>query len=232
MYDGSLKFDTKIDESGFSAGIENLGAIASGSMKLLRNLFSLGTDAVLSFGKSVLRTGSDFSSALSQIGATLNFSVSEIQDSSSEAFRTMELLTNKAEELGRTTKFTATQAAEGLNVLAMMGFDAAKSMELVSDSLNLASAGNIGIDEAATYIGTAVNGFLDETAAIGGAANAAKRYSDMIAKGATLSATSVGSLGYAFSQSAATAASYGQSSAELAVGLLPEPQHLLTRKCQ
>lgn len=220
MYDGSLKFDTKLDSSGFETGIEHLGTIASGSMGLIRNLFSLGTDAVLSFGKSALAVGSDFSSALSQIGATLNFSVSEINDSSSEAFRTMELLTEKAEELGRTTKFTATEAAEGLNTLAMQGFTASESMDLIADSLNLASAGNIGISAAAGYIGTAVNGFVKETAAIGDLAEASQKYADMIAKGATLSATDVNALGLAFSSSAATAESYGQSSEELAVSLL------------
>ena len=45
-YDGSLKFDTKIDESGFKSGIDNLGGIAKSAMGILAGVVAGGMVAM------------------------------------------------------------------------------------------------------------------------------------------------------------------------------------------
>lgn len=58
-------------------------------------------------------------------------------------------LREEAQRLGATTRFTATQAAEGLVFLARAGFEANEALELLEDTLLLAQAGNLGLGRAA-----------------------------------------------------------------------------------
>lgn len=231
MYDGTLKFDTKLEESGFKTGIDNLGSIASSGMDGLKSLFSSamdsitqavskGLDAAFSFGKETVQTGMDFSSALSQIGATLGYSVDMLHDSTTQAYQDMQILTDKAEEMGEKTAFTATQAAEGLNILAMNGYTAAESVGMIDSVLNMASAGSLGMADSAKYIAVAMKGFTNEADNFADSAEASQYYADMISKGATMAATSVDELGRAFSGSSALANTFGQSSKEMEVALL------------
>ena len=162
----------------------------------------------------------DFSSALSQIGATLGYSVDMLHDSTTQAYQDMQILTDKAEEMGAKTAFTATQAAEGLNILAMNGYTAAESVGMIDSVLNMASAGSLGMADSAKYIAVAMKGFTNEADNFADSAEASQYYADMISKGATMAATSVDELGRAFSGSSALANSFGQSSKEMEVALL------------
>lgn len=231
MYDGTLKFDTKLEESGFKTGMDNLGSIASGGMDGIKSLFSSAMDAIgqvvskgldsaFQFGKETVQTGMDFSSALSQIGATLGYSVDVLHDSTTQAYQDMQTLTEKAEEMGAKTAFTATQAAEGLNILAMNGYTAAESVGMIDSVLNMASAGSLGMADSAKYIAVAMKGFTNESDNFADSAEASRYYADMISKGATMAATSVDELGRAFSGSSALANTFGQSSKEMEVALL------------
>lgn len=115
--------------------------------------------------------------------------------------------------MGAATNFSAAQAAEGLNILAMSGFDAAQSMEMIEDVLHLAAAGSMDMASAAGYISGAMKGFNDET-------KDSVYYADLMAKGATLANTSVSQLGEAMASGASGAAAYGQSAESMTVALL------------
>lgn len=231
MYDGTLKFDTKLEESGFKTGMDNLGSIASGGMGGIKSLFSSAMDAIgqvvskgldsaFQFGKETVQTGMDFSSALSQIGATLGYSVDMLHDSTTQAYQDMQILTDKAEEMGSKTAFTATQAAEGLNILAQSGYDANESVQMIDSVLDTAAAGGLDLASAASYIAGSMKGFTKEAGNFADNAEASAYYGDLIAKGATLANTSVQQLGESLSQSSSSADSYGQSSTEAGVALL------------
>lgn len=157
---------------------------------------------IVAFGKESLQTGAEFDAAVSQIAATMGTTTDQIEN-----------LRLKAMELGESTSFSATQAAEGLNILAMSGLSAEEQLAAVETVLNLAAAGAIEMADAAAYTMGAVKGFGDE------AANA-QYYADLIAKGATLAATNVNDLGEALSSSAATAANYGQHADSVTLALL------------
>ena len=129
MYDGTLKFDTKIDESGYDVGLDKLGSIAksglsaisgmaSAAVSALGGLASSAVSGLVSFGEQAVQTGMEFQSAVSQIGATLGYSIAEINNPAAEAYQNMQMLSDKAEEMGAKTSFSATQAAEGLNILS------------------------------------------------------------------------------------------------------------------
>ena len=231
MFDGTLKFDTKIDESGYELGLDNLGSIAkkglsavtgmaSSAVSALGSVVSSAVSGLVSFGQQAVQTGMDFQSAVSQIGATLGYTVDELNNPATEAYQNMELLTEKAEEMGAKTSFSAKQAAEGLNILAMSGYTAEESMQMIDSVLDMAAAGGLELASAASYVAGSMKGFTKEAGNFADTAEASKYYADMIAKGATLANTNVQQLGEAMSQASSSADAYAQNSVETGVALL------------
>lgn len=179
------------------------------------------TTATVAFGASAVNTGKDFDSAMSQISATMGMTSDDIANNVEvtiggavvNAGDTFDQLRDKAKQMGAETNFSATQAAEGLNILAMSGFDATSSMDMIEDVLHLAAAGGMEMADSAAYIAGSMKGFNDET-------KDSAYYADLMAKGATLANTSVQELGEAMSGGAATAAAYSQDANSMTISLL------------
>lgn len=153
-------------------------------------------------GAAALKAGTDFESAMSQVAATMGTTTDKIQN-----------LSKFAQHMGATTAFSATQAAEGLNVLAQSGLTAEEQMKALPEVLNLAAAGNLSLADSSTYVVGTLKGF-------GKGMNEAKRVTDLVAKGATMANTDVRGLGTALSSSSATAKSYGQNMDSVTLSLL------------
>ena len=219
-FDGTLKFDTAIDQSGFKAGIDSLGSIAQAGMNAVAGAVSAAVDAVASLGSAAINVGREFESGMSQVQATLGISVSDLQNNVNGAAETMEALTEKAEIMGATTQYTSAKAAEGLNILAMSGYNADQSIAMIDSTLSLAAAGGLELSRSAQFIAGAMKGFAEETAKFNGEAEASTYYADIIAKGATMAATNVDQLGEAMQSAAAIAGSYNQTSQATEVALL------------
>lgn len=196
--------------SGLGSKID-AGAIALGNVVAAGATKAAG--AVVDFAKDSVASGMSFEAGMSQIAATLGMTTDDIANNVNGAGDTFDALKKKAAEMGRSTNFSASQAAEGLNILAMSGFDAEQSIGMIEDVLHLAAAGSMEMGSAAGYISGAMKGFADETKDSG-------YYADLMAKGATLANTSVSQLGEAMSAGAAGAASYSQSAESMTVALL------------
>lgn len=153
-------------------------------------------------GAAALKAGTDFESAMSQVAATMGTTTDKIQN-----------LSKFAQHMGATTAFSATQAAEGLNVLAQSGLTAEEQMQALPEVLNLAAAGNLSLADSSTYVVGTLKGFGKEM-------DVAKRVTDLVAKGATMANTDVRGLGTALSSSSATAKSYGQNMDSVTLSLL------------
>lgn len=153
-------------------------------------------------GAAALKAGTDFESAMSQVAATMGTTTDKIQN-----------LSKFAQHMGATTAFSATQAAEGLNVLAQSGLTAEEQMTALPEVLNLAAAGNLSLADSSTYVVGTLKGF-------GKGMDEAKRVTDLVAKGATMANTDVRGLGTALSSSSATAKSYGQNMDSVTLSLL------------
>ncbi len=76
-------------------------------------------------------------------------------------------LEEQAKSLGTNTRFSATQAAEGMTFLARAGFDAQEVFETIGGTLNLAQAGALGLGEAADIASNALTAFRLETSESG-----------------------------------------------------------------
>lgn len=189
-------------DSKFTSLTQKMGKLAGGAVVGITGAITAAAGSMVAFGKNSVDAGMSFDAAVSQIAATMGKTTDEIAN-----------LRQVAQELGASTSFSATQAAEGLNILAMSGLSADEQIAAIPDVLNLAAAGSIEMADAASYAVGAIKGFGDEF-------SNTQYYTDLMAKGATLAATDVKGLGEALSGSSATAAAYGQQADDVTVALL------------
>ena len=195
----------RIDE--FKEGLES---ISSGAGKIAEG-FAPISNAAGDFLGDAIGTAAQFDTAMSQVAATMGITKED------QVFTD---LANKAKEMGAATAFSASEAAEGLNILAMSGYDAQAQMAMIEPTLNLASAGSLSLADSAGYLSGALKGFgLDSSDMNELLANTVS-VSDKMAKGATMAATDVNQLGSALSEAAATSSSYGQNIDSTTVSLL------------
>ena len=122
------------------------------------------------------------------------------------------LLTDKARRLGATTIFAATEAAEGMRLLGLAGFEVSEALAAVEGTLNLAAAGSLALGEASQITANIVRAFRLE-------ASKASEVADILAKAATNANTTVGGLGNAFSFVGAVARAANQSVADTSAAL-------------
>lgn len=200
--DTAYKKGLKDAEGNASSSTSKIGGAFKSVGKVAKTAMAAGSAAAVAFTKTSTDAGMSFDSAMSQVAATMGTTVDKIGD-----------VKAKAEEMGRTTKYTATEAAEGMNILAQAGLSADEQISGIGTVLNLASAGAMSLEESASYTAGAVKGFGDSM-------GNASYYADLMAKGATLANTNVRGLGEAFSGSAATAKNYGQSADSVTLSLL------------
>lgn len=183
-----------------------LGNLASSALQKLGSM-------VVDLGKSVVSVGSEFEASMSQVAATMGMSVSEIQGGS-EAFQ---LLSDAAREAGATTAFSASEAAQALNYLALAGYDAETAADALPAVLNLAAAGGMDLAYASDLA-------TDAMSALGIAASGAniEDFGDKMAVTASKTNTSVAQLGEAILQVGGTAKVMAGGTAELnaALGIL------------
>lgn len=215
--DGSITFGTEVDESGLKKALGNIGSLAGKGLAAVgtatAGALAATTTGLVTLGKQSIETTQQFDSSMSQIAATLGLTSKEIENNIDGAGDTFDALRAKALQMGSETNFTAQQAADGLNILAMSGYDAESSIAMIEDVLHLAAAGSMDLATASGYVSGAMKGFADST-------KDAAYYADLMAKGATLANTSVPQLGDALSGAAAVAASYGQSADSVTISLL------------
>lgn len=200
--DNAYKEGLKDAEGNASSSTSKIGGAFKAVGKVAKTAMVAGSAAAAAFTKTSIDSGMNFDTAMSQVAATMGTTVDKIGD-----------VKAKAEEMGRTTKYTATEAAEGMNILAQAGLSADEQISGIGTVLNLASAGAMSLEESASYTAGAVKGFGDSM-------SNASYYADLMAKGATLANTDVRGLGEAFSGSAATAKNYGQAADSVTLSLL------------
>lgn len=200
--DTAYKQGLKDAEGNASSSTSKIGGAFKAVGKVAKTAMVAGSAAAVAFTKTSIDAGMNFDTAMSQVAATMGTTVDKIGN-----------VKAKAEEMGRTTKYTATEAAEGMNILAQAGLSADEQISGIGTVLNLASAGAMSLEESASYTAGAVKGFGDSM-------SNASYYADLMAKGATLANTDVRGLGEAFSGSAATAKNYGQAADSVTLSLL------------
>ena len=172
--DGSLLFDTGLDNSGFTKGIAGLKTAALAAAAAVTAAFTTAAAAAVNVGTS-------YTTAMSQVSATMGIT---------RASEDYSLLAASAEEMGAKTKYSATQAGEALNYLALAGYNAEKAVSALPTVLNVAAAGGIDLAYSSDMI-------TDSMSALGLGMNELEGFADKLAKTSQKSNTSISQLGEA-----------------------------------
>src|SRR5690625_1751638 len=116
----------------------------------------------------------------------------------------MDKMREQAKELGRSTRFSASEAGEGMEMLARAGFDTSEVMDALPSVLDLAAAGAVELGDAADITSNILSGFgmeAEETA----------RVADILAQASADSNVDVQGLGEAFKYAGPIASDLGVS---------------------
>lgn len=163
------------------------------------------TAPLIGFATESVRVAQEFQQSMNRVKAV-----------TTETGTTFGELESKASQLGATTQFTATQAADAMTFLGQAGFNTDQVMGSIQGTLDLAAAGSLGLAEAADIASNVLSGFaLTSTDAAVQAENMS-RVVDVMAAAAANSNQSVSQLGQALSFVAPNAAQLGISIEETA----------------
>lgn len=199
-------FSEKIDS--VMAKVESMGSgihAAGEKISHIGSKLTLGvTTPIMGMGAAAIKTAANFESTMSQVSAISGATGSDFQK-----------LENLAKEMGETTKFSASQAAEALTYMAMAGWKTDDMLSGLPGIMNLAAAS--GEDLALTS-----DIVTDALTAFGMSASESGHFADLIAKASSNANTNVAMMGETFKYVAPVAGSLGYSADDvaLAIGLM------------
>lgn len=172
-----------------------------GIINLLKNpIFQAGAVLGVSIGlKDTIETYKDFEAAMSQVQAISGATSSELTK-----------LTNKAKEMGATTKFTAKESAEAFNYMAMAGWKTEDMLNGIEGILSLAAASGEDLATTSDIVTDALTAFNMK-------AEDAGRFSDVLAAAASNANTTVSGMGETFKYAGSMAGALGYSIEDVAL---------------
>lgn len=182
---------------------------ANGGYSVLGNVFAnvitkgieLAGTALKNFTEDVITTGMEYESAISNVVAISGAMAEEV-----------ELLQEKAEEMGATTKFTASESAEAMGYMAMAGWKTEDMISGLDGIMNLASASGENLASVSDIV-------TDALTAFGLQASDSTHFADVLATASSNANTNVSMMGESFKYVAPVAGSMGSSIEDVAIAL-------------
>ncbi|MEI3111077.1 MAG: phage tail tape measure protein [Oscillospiraceae bacterium] len=182
----------------FSA--EAKSGIAFGAMSEIgRKAVDVVGGSISGMAKGVVDAGMSFESAMSSVAAI-----------SGATGKDFDMLRSKAKEMGATTQFSATEAANAMEYMAMAGWKAEDMTSGISGIMNLAAASGADLATTSDIVTDALTAF-GQTAADSG------RFADVMAAASANADTNVEMMGETFKYAGAAAGAMGYSVEDLAV---------------
>lgn len=164
---------------------------------LARNGIMKVVGALKDFIEQSIKLGIDFTSTMSEVRASSGASAEEMQ-----------VLTQTAREFGKSSVFSATEAAQALNFMALASWSVQDSVDGLGGVLDLAAASGMELKDASDLV-------TDYLGVFGLSAAESARMADVLAYAQSNANTTVAQLGEAFRNSASMLAPYGTSMEEL-----------------
>lgn len=149
----------------------------------------------------IIKTTADFDASMSKVAAV-----------SGAAGEDFDKLRAKAREMGATTKFTASDAADAMNYMAMAGWKTEQMLDGVSGIMNLAAA-------SGEELATTSDIVTDALTAFGMTAEESSRFADILAAASSNANTNVSMMGESFKYVAPVAGSLGYSAEDVSIAL-------------
>ena len=162
------------------------------------------TAAVGGLGAAAVKVASDFDSAMSQVAAV-----------SGATGKDLEALRDKAREMGSKTKFSASEAAEAMNYMAMAGWKTNDMLSGIEGIMNLAAASGEDLATTSDIV-------TDALTALGLSAEDSGHFADILAAASSNANTNVSMMGETFKYCAPVAGALGFSAEDTAeaIGLM------------
>lgn len=186
---------TKIGEAG--QVLQNVGDKISGAGEKLLPV----TAGVTALGTAAMKTASDFDSAMSKVAAVSGATGDDLQ-----------ALRDKAREMGSKTKFSASEAAEAMNYMAMAGWKTNDMLSGIDGIMNLAAASGEDLATTSDIV-------TDALTAFGLTASDSGHFADVLAAASSNANTNVSMLGESFKYCAPIAGALGFSCEDTAEAL-------------
>ena len=215
-YDGTIKIGTELDGSGLKKGIEDInGTAKSGFSKFSE----IGKNALSVFAGNVLTEvasqARNAAGAVIEIGSAFEMGMSTVQAISGATGDDLTALTDKAKEMGANTKFSATEAAEAMQYMAMAGWKTDDMLNGIEGIMNLAAASGEDLATTSDIV-------TDALTAFGLTAQDSAHFADILAQASSNANTNVSMMGETFKYVAPVAGAMGYSAEDVAtaVGLM------------
>ena len=177
--------------------LQNVGGKISGAGEKLLPI----TAGVTSLGTAAVKTASDFDSAMSKVAAVSGATGDDLQ-----------ALRDKAREMGSKTKFSASEAAEAMNYMAMAGWKTNDMLSGIDGIMNLAAASGEDLATTSDIV-------TDALTAFGLTAQDSGHFADVLAAASSNANTNVSMLGESFKYCAPIAGALGFSCEDTAEAL-------------
>lgn len=165
---------SKIDVAGQK--METIGNSIAGAGKKMMSV----TTVIGGVGVAAVKTAADFDSAMSQVAAV-----------SGATGKDFDTLRNKAREMGAKTKFSATEAAEAMNYMAMAGWKTEDMLDGIEGVMNLAAASGEDLATTSDIV-------TDALTAFGLSAKDSGHFADILAAASSNANTNVSMMGETF----------------------------------
>ncbi len=159
------------------------------------------TVPIVGIGTAVIKTSSDFESAMSKVSAISGATGTDLDK-----------LNKKAQEMGAKTKFSATESAEAFTYMAMGGWKTEDMLSGIDGIMNLAAADGLDLATTSDIV-------TDALTAFGLSAKDSGHFADVLAKASSNANTNVSMLGESFKYAAPVAGSLGYSVEDTAIAL-------------
>ncbi|PRT05243.1 phage tail tape measure protein [Bacillus thuringiensis] len=175
---------------------------------------AVGSSALAIGGMAGIAVGAGAALAgIVSAGAGFEKTMSAVQAVTGASGQDMKKMSELAKKMGSETKFSASQAAEGMQYLGMAGFKTNEIMEAMPGMLSLAAAGQLDLGLAADITSNIMSGF-------GLKADQATHSADVLAKAASSSNTNVEQMGEAMKYAAGSASTVGFTMEETSAAMM------------
>mgnify|MGYP004555580027 CR=1 FL=1 len=230
------EYQAQLNNSNSGAGVDGINRITQSTKdattatknwadvfkgNLLSGVVEQGLEALLDVikrvGTEIVTVGRDFESALSITAATFDV------DKTTDEYK---VLSTAAQHYGATTKYTAAQAAEALNYLALAGYTVKESIADLPAVLNLAQAGGMALGQTSDMLTDSMSalGLITADMTEDMKAEAMVTFADQLARASQKANADIENIGNAILKVGSSAKGLNKGTAELntLVGVLAD----------
>ena len=193
-FDGQLRFNTSVDESGINKGTNNINKTMKKTALVIGALVTV-------LGAGLIKITADFEQGMAGVKSVSQATAVEFES-----------LKNKAKEMGKITKFSATESANAMKYMGQNGWKATQIIKGLDGIMNLSAATGEDLASVTDIVTGSMKAFKLE-------ASQSSYFADLLAATTSSAATNVNMLGESFKYAAPIAGALGASAKDTAFAL-------------